>query len=329
MDIRSIFRQKLVSLGQLASDKDLEGIWAPDDLTAAEVDSCIHSLFREKAQEYIRSYQHPQHFECLLRNAFEKSGFKRFNEPLTILDICSGAGNSVIPLLKIFPQAEVIATDLSIELLAMLKQLLASQGTSERCTLAQMNAERLDFEDGVVDLVVGAAALHHLFRPDLTIANCGRILRDGGLAVFFEPFEIGFVFMKQLYQQILGDPRAKKIDAAVRQFLEDLLTDIHRRQGEDKSDPLYKQVDDKWLFTTHYFRKHALASGFKSCLTYSLLSGSRDVEEKMVVLLNAGINRQRDALPDWAWDMVRAHDACLSQGGRLDCIYEGGVLMQK
>ena len=185
----------------------------------------------------------------MLRKAFERAGFKRFDEPLRILDICSGAGNSVIPLLSIFPKAEVIASDLSVELLAMLKQLLASQGTADRATLVQMNAKRLDFADGTVDLVVGAAALHHLFRPDLTIASCGRILREGGLAVFFEPFEIGFVYMKLLYQQILADPRAKKIDAAVRQFLQDLLTDINRRLGEDKSDPIYKQVDDKWLFT--------------------------------------------------------------------------------
>jgi ubiquinone/menaquinone biosynthesis C-methylase UbiE len=329
MDIRTIFRKKLLSLGELAHDQDLQGIWVPDDLTSEEVDNCIHSLFREKAQEYVRAYQATQHFECLLRKAFEEAGFRRFDEPLRILDICSGAGNSVIPLLSIFPKAEVIASDLSVELLAILKQLLASQGTAERATLVQMNAERLDFEDGTIDLVVGAAALHHLFRPDLTIASCGRILREGGLAVFFEPFEIGFVYMKLLYQQILGDPRAKTIDAPVRQFLKDLLTDINRRLGEDKSDPLYKQVDDKWLFSTHYFRKYGLQHGFKTCTTYSLLSGSRDFEEKMEVLLRAGIDRKPDALPDWAWELVRTHDRCLSPSGHLDCIYEGAILLQK
>jgi ubiquinone/menaquinone biosynthesis C-methylase UbiE len=211
----------------------------------------------------------------------------------------------------------------------MLKQLLLSQGTADRCTLVQMNAERLDLKDGAVDLVVGAAALHHLFRPDLTIASCGRILREGGLAVFFEPFEIGFVYMKLLYQQILADPRAKKIDAPVRQFLQDLLTDINRRLGEDKSDPLYKQVDDKWFFTTHYFREHGRRHGFKTCTTYSLLSGNRDFEEKMEVLLKAGLDRKPDALPEWAWEFVRTHDRCLSPSGHLDCIYEGGVLLQK
>jgi ubiquinone/menaquinone biosynthesis C-methylase UbiE len=277
----------------------------------------------------VRAYQKTHHFEILLRNAFERSCFKRFDEPLRILDVCSGAGNSVIPLLSIFPKAEVIASDLSVELLAMLKQLLLSQGTADRCTLVQMNAERLDLKDGAVDLVVGAAALHHLFRPDLTIASCGRILREGGLAVFFEPFEIGFVYMKLLYQQILADPRAKKIDAPVRQFLQDLLTDINRRLGEDKSDPLYKQVDDKWFFTTHYFREHGRRHGFKTCTTYSLLSGNRDFEEKMEVLLKAGLDRKPDALPEWAWEFVRTHDRCLSPSGHLDCIYEGGVLLQK
>jgi ubiquinone/menaquinone biosynthesis C-methylase UbiE len=329
MDIRAIFRKNLLSLGELARDQDLEGIWVPDDLAADEVDACIHSLFREQAREYVRAYQATDHFENLLRRAFDKAGFRRFDEPLRILDICSGAGNSVIPLLKIFPQAEVIASDLSVELLAMLKHLLLSQGTAARCTLVQMNAERLDLQDGAVDLVVGVAALHHLFRPDLTIASCGRILREGGLAVFFEPFELGFIYMKFLYQQILADPRAKKIDPPVRKFLGDLLVDIHRRLGEDKSDPLYKQVDDKWFFTTHYFREHGRRHGFKNCTTYSLLSGNRDFEEKMEVLLRLGLDRKPDALPEWAWELARAHDRCLSPSGHLDCIYDGGVLLQK
>ena len=50
MDIRTIFRKNLLSLGELTHDQDLDGIWVPDDLTADEVGNCIHALFREKAQ---------------------------------------------------------------------------------------------------------------------------------------------------------------------------------------------------------------------------------------------------------------------------------------
>ena len=329
MDIRTIFRRKLLSLGELAHNRELDGVWVPDDLTAGEVDNCIHVPFREKAKDYVRIYQSTDYFEWLLRNAFEKAGFQRFDEPLRILDICSGAGNSVIPLLKLFPRAEVIASDLSVELLAMLKQFLLTQGTADRCTLLQMNAERMDFEDRAVDLVVGAAALHHLFRPDLTIASCGRVLREGGLAVFFEPFELGMVFMKFLCQQILADPRARKIETPVRELLLEQLADTARRLGEDKSDPAYKHIEDKWIFSTHYFREHSLRNGFQSCTTYSLLSGSRVFEEKLEVLLRLALDRKRDALPDWAWELARAHDRNLSLDGHRDCIYEGGVLLQK
>jgi len=329
MDRLGIFQNNLSPLRELVGDADLEGIWVPDDLTSEEVNSSIHSLFREKAKEYVRSYQKTHHFEGLLRDAFERAGFRRFDEPLRIVDLCSGAGNSVLPLLAMFPGAEVIALDLSVELLAILRQLLVHQGTADRCMLVQMNAERLELADGTVDLVVGAAALHHLFRPDRTIASCGRILRRGGLAVFFEPFEVGFIYMKLLYERILSDPRSGEIDKPVREFLEALLIDINRRRGEDKSDPIYKQVDDKWIFTTHYFREHGRRSGFASCTIYSLLSGQGAFEEKMVVLLEAGIKRQRDALPGWAWDCVLDHDRLLSPEGHLDCLYEAGVIFQK
>ncbi|MGA2618008.1 MAG: class I SAM-dependent methyltransferase [Thermoguttaceae bacterium] len=329
MDINSIFRGRLLPLAELAGNPDFEGIWVPDDLTPDEIDRSVHAGFRQQARDYVRVYQNTQHFECMLRMAFEKAGFRRQDEPLTILDICSGAGNSVIPLLKMFPRAEVIASDLSVELLAILRQFLVEEGSAGRCTLVQLNAERLEFADASVDLVVGAAALHHLFRPDQTIAECGRILRKGGLAVFFEPFELGVVLMRMLHERIVADPRARKIPREVYSFLQAQIADIDRRLGEDKSDPIFMRLDDKWLFTTHFFQEQSRRHGFARCTTYSLISPERPFEQKMEVLLRAGLGRTREALPAWAWQEIGKHDRSFSPQGHRDCIYEGGILLEK
>ena len=124
MDIRTIFRKKLLSLGELAHNQDLEGIWVPDDLTADEVDGCIHALFREKAKEYVRAYQKTHHFECLLRKAFEKSGFKRLRravaDPRHLLrgrqlgdpaadDLSQGRGDRLGPERRTAGHAQAIA----------------------------------------------------------------------------------------------------------------------------------------------------------------------------------------------------------------------------
>ena len=51
-----------------------------------------------------------------------------------------------------------------------------------------MDAHHLEFSDSSFDLVFGSAILHHL-RLDRALAEIDRVLRPGGLFVFFEPLD--------------------------------------------------------------------------------------------------------------------------------------------
>jgi SAM-dependent methyltransferase len=57
------------------------------------------------------------------------------------------------------------------------------------CDFQVMDAERLAFRDGSFDLVFGRGILHHLdLAPAL--AQISRVLRPGGVAIFYEPMGV-------------------------------------------------------------------------------------------------------------------------------------------
>lgn len=324
-----MFRRKLLDLGEVSNDSSLRGILVEEGFSPDVVSKYIHRGFREDAAAYARRYQNVAHFEALLRDALaSRAGFTEWEEPLTILDVGCGAGNTVIPLCKLFPNARVIATDLSVELLVLLAGNLPLDA-AERVTLVQMNAEELELEDESADLIVGGAILHHLYSPDLTLAAAARILRKGGIALFFEPFETGNILLRIVWERMLSDPRANDIGPDVSAFLLGMIQEYDLRKGNDKSSEAYSVLEDKWLFTREYFEYHARDLGYSNLQIYSLIENEHLFTLKTEIVLRAGLDREKDALPGWAWQMVRQHEEYFSLDGRRDLLIDAGILLRK
>ena len=173
--VRDLFAEDLVDLG--AEDARFRGIVTPRSEHHAEKRG-VTSQFLEHAAEYDRQYSNVAHFRTLIDNAL---AVLRPLAPRTILDIGSGSGNSVIPLLDRFPDAFVVATDISPQLLAILRDYL--EGRSEyrgRYALVCMDACNDRYRAGVFDLAVGAAILHHVLEPERVVRACERALAPGG-----------------------------------------------------------------------------------------------------------------------------------------------------
>ena len=105
--LEACWAQPLHDLGD--RDPALRGILAPDSYDAPR--RGVTAQFLEHADDYHRRYANVAHFRVLLDDALS-----RLDPPLdarVILDIGSGSGNSVIPLLDRFPAAFVVATDIS------------------------------------------------------------------------------------------------------------------------------------------------------------------------------------------------------------------------
>ena len=317
-----------MDLGTIGGEQ-LRGIFSPL-YEEASIQRYIHAQFREHAQTYAEKYTAIEYFTLLLSDAFARIGWKG-QQPAgrAILDIGSGAGNSIFPLLHLCSNSLVIASDLSLELLVLLKQTLREQGLEQRCALLQLNAEELDFAPESFDLVVGAAVLHHLLSPDRTLHGCARILKPGGSAIFFEPFENGNAILSLIYEAILRQAHQEPLAPEVEALLRSLAWDHAVRKGREKSSPLFAQIDDKWLFTKSYVEEVAEKAGFSECRIYPLHPPEQQFAKQLEVNLRLGLGKERKALPQWAWEMIQHYEECFSPDLKRDLLIEGGVILRK
>lgn len=342
----------LHDLGQVRPE--WAGILSPlyDDET---IRNFIQEQFLSGAATYAERYQNTAHWRDLLERAR-----KRYTLPSAdplILDIGSGAGNSVFPLLEMYPAARLVASDLSVPLLKILRDYLVQHHRDRDIQVVQLNAEQLVFADGQFDLVVGGSILHHLLAPEKAVAECFRVLRPGGAAVFFEPFELGNQLIALALRHLLflngssDSPAGRALGvasrllgmltrfrkrfggpvlppAAVRLF-QALCRDYEVRKGSNKLDPLFCHLDDKWLFTRTYFEELAQSTGFGKVVLFPINSTDHLISRQVQVLLRLGAGLSGDVLPDWANRSLQEMDAHFSAELRQELIIEACVLFRK
>ncbi|MDG2319063.1 MAG: class I SAM-dependent methyltransferase [Rhodospirillaceae bacterium] len=122
--------------------------------------------------------------------------------PQKIIDFGSGMGGPTCALKEAFPEAEVCGIDVSAAELRYSHARAESLGVAVH--FSQQNAERTNFEDGSVDVVVSVTTFHETSRAAVEniIRDAYRILKSGGALVVGEqpPFE-----GKSPFEQFLAD----------------------------------------------------------------------------------------------------------------------------
>jgi ubiquinone/menaquinone biosynthesis C-methylase UbiE len=111
---------------------------------------------------------------------------ERGGEPRRILDLGSGTGAGALALARRFPEAEVIALDLSGPLLDRLRDKARDLGVADRISVVEADVDAGWPAIDPVDLVWASASLHHLADPDRVLADVLATLRPGGLLVVAE-----------------------------------------------------------------------------------------------------------------------------------------------
>jgi SAM-dependent methyltransferase len=192
--------------------------------------------------------------------------------------------------------------------------------------------------EGSVDLVIGAAILHHLIDPSACVRQACRALKPGGIAVFFEPFEIGNAILRLAYEQILArdetvaSPPEQRLAPKVSNCLRMLIDDFRIRAGADKSAPIFQRMDDKWLFTRSYFERLATELDVSVAIEPSNKGDTPYLLQTRTNLrLALGLTPEDAllALPIWAWDVLRGFDATFSPELKRDLPIEASVVFTR
>ena len=328
VDVADLFAVELVDAGARV-DPAFEGIWTPlPDVDGVKVG--VTDQFLAGADTFHRKYTQLDYYRGLLARAAARAGVSP--DVGAVFDIGSGSGNSVIPALEMFPRAHVVATDISENLLRILRdQVRAETRFDGRLSLVCMDATRPYLKPGTFDLVIGAAILHHLIDPLAAVRSACDALRPGGKAVFFEPFENGNAILRLAYTEVLEAAGAggRELPEDVADLLRRLVNDYRVRTGTDKSAPLFREIDDKWLFTRSFFEDAAASLGAGALAIYPLHETAAPFTSQTVVNLKLGLGAEAGRMPRWAWDVVSKYDTAFSPELKRDLLIEGCVILTK
>ena len=137
-----------------------------------------------------------------------------------VCDIGAGSGRITVPLVN--QGLQVVATDVSEEMLRIARQRVLAAGAGARTTFVVADAEHLPLGDGLFDAAACYGVLHHVPNPEVVVQEAGRILRPGGRWLSYDPHQskVRFLFdwamkVSTLYVELASaNPMITRADAA-------------------------------------------------------------------------------------------------------------------
>ncbi len=287
----------------------------------------VSAAFLTHAEEYFTRFKNYGYLYNLMSETFKRLDYVPKG---LVVDFGSGFGNSVIPLLENF-DVKVIATDISPDLLKILQREARLQGLQDRCAAVAQDAQNCYFLPNHADLVVGCAVLHHMVEPMAVVRAAMTVLKPGGKAIFFEPFELGHQILRIAYLQILSEANLRMEKGAGFDYLAALNEDIRVRTHRNRLTEFknsWKNLDDKWMFCTSHFKSISDELGCKIEILPLHDNQHQFTRQTKVALESYGGLKCPGALPGWAWSILNDFDENLfSPEGLIDLPIEACVVI--
>lgn len=320
--LQELFAEPLRHLGD--EDPKLRGIHAPEAERGARKPG-VTAQFLENAAQYHERYRNVDGMRGYLGGILGH----RDGRVQVILDVGSGSGNSIIPLLDLYPHAYCVATDISPQLLAILRDELEGNPRHRgRYGLVCMDVNHDRFRAGAFDLAVGIAILHHIVDPRRVLRACANALAPGGMALFVEPFETAHGVLRMAYRRVLAEARHRGARDPGFGMLERMVVD-HEARLRDKADPIFDRLDDKWYFTRTWLEDAASAPEWAHCRVEAIDAGPDPLVSHAREDLMHGLGAREDALPEWAWDEIRRHQRFFSREGLRDLLFDAAIILRR
>lgn len=323
---QSYFSEPLVDMGDCEAEA-FRGVLMPRNEFGRDRRG-VSAVFLENAEAYYQKYQGFEYWRMLLTNALDRI---RIADPKIVLEYGCGLGNATLPMLEMVPNSRIIATDISPNLLAILDGLLVSRQLKDRCVAVAMDAHKPYVRDGSVDLVFGAAILHHLTEPNEFVSSALRALKPGGWAFFFEPLEGGLAILRLICEEILRESKRQSLFdrwSRAMTLTQNLANDL-RPQIFRAATPGWRDRDDKWAFPRSVLDRIALENGAELRL-WGLHDNVGQFRRHFSYMLETYCGMKADEYPAWAWEIFDRYDReTFSPEMLSDLALEGCIMFRK
>jgi ubiquinone/menaquinone biosynthesis C-methylase UbiE len=155
------------------------------------------------------------------------------------------------------------AFDISGIGLEMLANFTTQLKSTNQVEISVQNAENMRFSDNTFDVIAGHSMLHHLNHYENFLEDCLRILKPDGIAIFGEPFAVGYGLLAAACKCAQEDLEVNH--AAI----DNLYKNIKTRVTSPRSN--LKNLVDKHLFFQSEIMQTVQDIGFRSVDFVSLL----------------------------------------------------------
>jgi SAM-dependent methyltransferase len=303
-------------------------IWAAENYDPGNLVG-ISERFLGKADIYTATYTHSENILDLLRRAIALHGIP-IGEMKTVLDFGSGPGtNTVLPLHIIDPRLRIVATDISLNLLAILSRLMDDHPYREHVDIVAWDCMSNGITPNSFDLVTGASLLHHLMDPSQAILTAATALRPGGYAFFVDPFD-GAGLIRGLYQALLSanTGREDRLRDDTTRVLQMLVRDYGARLAGSLPEH-FTELEDKWIFSQELITQWGHDAGFRSVCIRGTHDDPHMYRNYVMTQIRMASGPDAAKLPAWAVDVLDGFDASLTAAVRNRMILEGIIVMRK
>jgi ubiquinone/menaquinone biosynthesis C-methylase UbiE len=104
----------------------------------------------------------------------------------TLVDVGCGSGNLIVKIANEFKNLDLIAIDVSKEILELAKKRATKAHLDNIVKFKVGGVESIPLEDKSIDFIVSSLSLHHWGDPKLALGELLRIIKDDGIILIFD-----------------------------------------------------------------------------------------------------------------------------------------------
>lgn len=177
--------------------------------------------------------------------------------PLSVLDVAAGTGDMSAALARHIPQARIVGTDISEEMLRVARAKIAAAALDDRVRFETGDAENLAAEDETYDAVTVAFGVRNFGDMDKGLREMCRVLKCGGHLAVLE----------------LSTPSWQPFRALYNLYSHRVLPAVGRMVSRDGKAYEYLPASVDEFPEPERFAAMVRAAGFETCTAESLGGG--------------------------------------------------------